>query len=284
MLSGRRLAVAILTGTIGAGLVTFACGLDLTGTAPPPVIEDSARPEASLPPQAEGGVTDAPIDDGEAAAPRCTSTRGPAMIELPGERCIDSTEVTGADYAAFVAATAGGTDASFLDPEGGRPPCCVAQTFAPVPYPGFDASAPEEPVTFISWCDAFAYCKWAGKHLCTGRQSMDAGPSGEWLEACTRNGERTVPYKLGAPEAGVCNVGRTGMAPVKSFDTCTGGYDGIHDMVGNLAELVDECDASTSVCALYGGYWGSPDTATCFTPDSVSCNAKAHAQGFRCCR
>ena len=288
MRSGRRLGLAILIGAVGAGLVTFACGLDVVGTTSPPVVTVDARPEAALPPGA-AGLADAPnrdAEDAEAGPPRCESSRGPAMIELPGERCIDSTEVTAAQYVEFVAATGGGVDAGFLSEDGGtgRPPCCVAQTFAPVPYPGYDASAGDEPVTFVSWCDAYAFCKWSGKHLCTGRQSTDAGASGEWLEACTRSGERTVPYKVGPPDAGVCNVAQSGMAPVKSFAGCTGGYDGLHDMLGNVSELVDECDATTSVCAIYGGYWGSPGTATCFTPDSVSCNVKGYAQGFRCCR
>lgn len=280
----RRLAFFFLSSVALAGGALLACGLEVTGapvTGTP--MPESSTTDQTTPPGPDGS-TDAPVTetsvDAEAGGPRCTppGIRGPSLIEIADGGCVDSTEVTNAQYADFVAATADGGDAGFLSENGGTglPNLCKPHvTFAPKPTV---VGGDDNPVTNVNWCDAFAYCAWAGKHLCS--TDSNASP-GEWQTACTRAGARTFPYGS-TPEAGVCNTNGADMAAVKSFDKCVGGYDGVFDMVGNAEEWTSVCSLSGS-CTTYGGYWGSVPDAGCDLTQNHNVKTTHPAIGFRCC-
>lgn len=194
----------------------------------------------------DAGDDGAPSKDATAdvALGPCTSDAGPTMIRAGSATnsfCIDSTEITVAQYRAFLAADASTT--------GQIAQCAWNGSYAP-DVSGADAI----PQTGIDWCDAYAYCTWAGKRLC-GR-IVNGQPSGsvpeielgdpdkhEWFVACSAQGQLRFPYGS-IPETGYCNVDDTDAAANKatavgSHPKCVGGYPGIFDMVGNVWEWFD---------------------------------------------
>ncbi len=133
-------------------------------------------------------------------APGCPACSGPPMISdtsPEGKFRIDATEVTNAQYQAFLAA---GVDPasqpaecswnSELAPNTTTPSSeCTTALFDPV-------NRADYPVVCVDWCDAQAYCKWAGKRLCQhpGGPTLGGDVSFEWIYACTANQTLTFPY------------------------------------------------------------------------------------------
>ena len=102
------------------------------------------------------------VVDGACACPARMVTVSKAT---GGAYCIDDTEVTNGDYDRFVRANvpAVGTGST-------QPAACVANTTF-IPAGAWPPAQPLStsfgiPVRHVDWCDALAYCKWAGKVLC----------------------------------------------------------------------------------------------------------------------
>jgi hypothetical protein len=262
------------------------------------------------PPDGGGDASDAndtsidgtPGDGGcntNAATPvdtKCISIRGPSMIAMtvPLEAgtksfCIDEREVSWGDYDKFIAGR-GATNTCGQIAE-----CTWNDTFAAqVARPSGSADA--YPVYGIDWCDAYAYCQWAGKRLCTG---LDGAPASDptkplldmWSFACTSGATSVYPYGAGYDPA-KCVTEVTSVAPTKSKATCVGTsapFSQVFDMSGNVAEWEDDCpikgaSSEADLCVARGGEYSSSGTdATCSADQPTQRNSTLGTLGFRCC-
>ncbi len=233
----------------------------------------------------------------------CPGRAGPAAVKVvqgSSSFCIDSTEVTNAQYQEFLGAMAG-------RPYSGLPASCGAKA-SHAPSSGwstvngqaqFPSGAEQLPVVFVDWCDAYAYCAWAGKDLCGKPQGgahapsdneMNTSASSAWFAACSQGGKRAFPYG-DTYDSSACNASSATdtLSAVGSRPHCEGGYPGIFDMSGNVEEWTDACesDAADAGCLARGGTAGDSSS-------QVACAAAVPAQletrtageawrGFRCC-
>ena len=177
---------------------------------------------------------------------------------------IDRTEVTNAQFAAFVAATGhvssaeqGGGAAVFIKPE-------EVTGIQPGSWwklkPGADWRHPEgpgssidgranEPVVNVSYADAQAYAKWLGHELPSEREweyAAKAGRSNEASDSSLRDAQHKplanfwqgmFPVYDGAED------GYSGRAPVGCFPA---NPSGLYDMVGNVWEWTADREGSTT--------------------------------------
>jgi sulfatase modifying factor 1 len=210
--------------------------------------------------------------------------------------CIDEAEVTNAQYAQFV--SSGYTVAQAGVPAGAdaaSPPCASVTTTAPgsggtYSLPGDEAF----PVANVNWCQAYAYCKWAGKRLCG---EIGGGPlasmyfqnpaESQWFNACSRGGTRSYPYS-NTFDATACGVTAPGasVVNVKTQAGCVGGYAGIYDMSGNVWEWTDTCASEdpTAFCyALGGGFDSTAPELQCNGQRNWTRTSSAANIGIRCC-
>lgn len=240
----------------------------------------------------DGG--DAAVD----AGPCPSSLPGPPLVAAAGF-CIDATEVTVAQYNEFLATTPNvpqapecGWNTSYaLQTNGGQG--CSADKNDVTKHPSF-------PATCLDWCDAVAYCTWAGKNLCGstadgGGVPFDqaAQPSAEWFLACATPAHHTYP--TGDTYDGGCNTipagGGGSTRDVAADPRCTGGYPGLYDLAGNVEEWIAACDTSGGAdrsqdqCHEAGDSWGYAElgTARCDNLDSDVRSGQYDSVGFRCC-
>ena len=266
-----------LTGPAEAGVPTgddAAAEASGDGSNPPP----DASPDA-------GADSGCPVTGG-----------GPAMVNV-GPFCIDSTEVTNAQYNAFVQADASLT----LQPA----TCSFNPNYVPLNPNGWPYSAGQDsyPVVYVNWCMAYAFCAWTGKRLCG---AIGGGPApfgnftafnNQFYYACSNNGAQDFPYGP-TYQAGNCNDGNydAGSAgpnatPVGSLPGCMGAAPGIYDMVGNVEEWQDACQSATGAsdtCFEGNGSFSFPDTdggigPGCDFADTGNRGDTNPNVGFRCC-
>jgi formylglycine-generating enzyme required for sulfatase activity len=239
-------------------------------------VAEGGMMDGSVAPDADAGMPNKEAGMFDGAGLPCPSPHGPTMARVgtaTNNFCIDSTEVTVAQYRDFT--TAVGADA------GGQPAICKWNTSYTAGFGGPD----DVPIAGIDWCDAYAYCKWAGKRLC-GKQASDkfAGSVGlndlgdfdthEWLLVCSNLGQLRYPYG-GIQQPTACNTieadaGRT--LPVKSKPGCQGGFAGVYDMIGNLWEWFDGPCLPADAGAEAGPTDAGPDKDECFVKGGAFLN------------
>ena len=206
------------------------------------VCTEAGMVDGAIPPGDDSSIK--PIEGGtfDGSGLPCKSLHGPSMVRVGTDTnnfCIDSTEVTVAQYREFTMAV---PDAA------GQPVTCAWNSAYTAAFGGPD----DVPIAGVDWCDARAYCAWSGKRLC-GKHASGSfqGPvsvaelgdfnTNEWLLVCSNLGQLRYPYG-GIQQPTACNTleadaGRS--LPVKSEPKCEGGFRGVYDMVGNLWEWFD---------------------------------------------
>ncbi len=317
MRTNLAMAAVLVATAIGPCALAYGCSgsqAPFVSGAPDGGADSAPTSEASV--SADG----APAVD-SSGGPQCPAGRGPTMVQIPGPEggayCIDSTEVTNAQYSVFLRDTAG--DA------GGQPTACAwNKTFAvqdqdggpPPASCGYDpVSRADYPVQCIDWCDARAFCAWAGKRLCrpiggthqfAAYSPMDFMVVGdprfdERKNACTSGGRH--PYVYGDNYvAGRCIDSQfDATAPVMSAPGCQSpevGYAGVFDLLGNVWEFHDAClgdGGASDICAILGGSAIDVNSESCMgialmppnlTPSYVLAERRTYTSdllGFRCC-
>lgn len=203
----------------------------------------------------EQGALEKPLEEGPAMV---SPVRGVQKIELPAFY-IDKFEVTNGEYEEFVNET-----------QRKEPPIwkILSATFK---------ERKDHPVTFVSYDDAAAYCKWRGKELPSEKQ---------WEKAARGTDGRTYPWGegYGGKEANATLSGETSTTPAGHF---TGGQSpyGIFDMSGNVWEWTssDYGDAIDNEKVIKGGSWGlSHRFISTFSYSSYPGDSKLNNLGFRC--
>lgn len=255
--------------------------------------ETSSSTDASAPMTGgdEGGMQPEGGDVGEGGVPpgaHCPAGRGAAMVDT-GMFCVDSTEATVEQYKRFLSDVGPGLDDAR----------CIGVSLVPGTQAScstsyaFSTANGHMPVRCASWCNAYAYCKWANKRLC-GALAPGGGPfpaittpgANEWTYACTGGDPaRVFPYGM-TYDGSKCITGRApgdGPDEVATTVGCVGGFPGLFDMSGNMREWVDAC--TDAACLRMGGSYAEKD-------NDVSCAAgsldrrrdeQSIPSGIRCC-
>ena len=197
-------------------------------------------------------------------------------VKIAAPFAIGTTEVTVAEFAAFVADTGLKVTPGCIDLRGGTKP--VEDPSLSWQNPGFEQS-PSGPVTCVSWNDATAYTTWLSRR--TGHHYRLPSEA-EW-EYAARAGS-TTPYFWGEDATSACRFANTRTAPEQirrglaaSEDNfpCDDGAErpadagsyapnafGLHDTVGNVFEWTEDCN--------HPSYDGAPTDGTAWL-DPTAC-------------
>jgi len=169
---------------------------------------------------------------------------------------------------------------------------------------------PNRAVNCVDVCDAWSYCRWAGKRMCGVRGGDPAklnvfgddevGQIGtsiesEWFNVCSQGGKTKYPYG-DTYEPGICideskvQASGDGVLEVRdeSDSDCHGAispYCDVSNMSGSISEWVNIC--RNSGCVVQGGHYSKvagPESLACAESLGVAATPSQNfARGIRCC-
>jgi len=263
---------------------------------------------------------DAAADAGPGVCP--AGLPGAKLVRVPAANgtfyCIDQREVTNGEYKQFVEAAA-------KVPPSQPAECSWNESFLPeilqpgadeegsgkcyAPYWKYDTE-PSYPVICVDFCDAWAFCKWAGKRLCgvvgagaakpsllpnADVDTLAVSTSSEWFNACSQGGTSKYPYGdeyvpgRCIDEAKLASQGPSArVISDTSQSGCHGTsspWDEVFDLSGSVDEWQNIC--RTSGCVIQGGAVAgnsSPADLVCAEGMGIKSIVSIHGYtGFRCC-
>lgn len=232
------------------------------------------------------------------------------LLSLPGTKpfCLDTTEVTIAQYWAFVSDKTAEINKLAppvcnlndiwipQDPAAGEP--CNPTLLDPVNRADF-------PMECADWCDAATYCAWAGKRLCGGEGgkflTLEEARKGidEWSMACSQGGLQKYSYgNEFNPEAAVMRdspgqqqaSGALSEKASRNASSKNHGFESIVHLSGNVSEWINSCEnqePGNPSCIVRGGAYSlvgdSRKNSTCSSEGLVSRHSVTVGHGIRCC-
>ena len=232
----------------------------------------------------------------------CTRfTRGPTMVAarmLTKPICVDATEVTQGQYQQFLTAKDG-------DTSGQAPECEWNLNYAPPLMCSFDPTGHSSfPVNGVDWCDATAYCKWAGKRLCGGLTGglieTSSARRSRWPRSASGPPSAHTAANAAIPTARRSTARRATAASTRAprgrslpsgrRPDDEGGFPGIFDLDGNVHEWENACfplagpPGRTDQCWFRGGSYHDLGSS-CSSAFQVSRDYVDYLCdiGFRCC-
>lgn len=253
----------------------------------------------------ESAASSSAAGTGGSSAGPCPSERGSPMVLVPGpnggdDYCVDATETTKGQYDAWLQGGA--------DPAADQPSYCSWNaTHDPKKNGacgGYNIKDdPNRPIACVNWCDAYAYCAWAGKRLCgkigggpNSYQTPSNPSEGQWYRACSGGGAFMFPYGNNYDGARCVSNDYDGTPGYTSATdvpvdvgtaNCEGGYPGLRDMSGNIYEWEDACEAYNvegDKCAVRGGSCeDGQNMQRCDMNLQSPRNEAKNERGFRCC-
>ena len=203
-----------------------------------------------------------------------------AMVRIPAGNELDAFaievhEVTNAQYRQFI--EAGGYTTQELWTEDGWAWLQAHTRNHPSYWDNEQFNAPNQPTVGVTWFEADAYCRWAGKALPSERQ---------WERACQGDDGRKFPWgnqPLTPPQtATTSESGDTYTAPsvVGSTPQTQSPY-GVQDMAGNVLEWTQTArDGQKLLCGGSGSSY-TPNVG-CGIRYSLLPGVAANFIGFRC--
>lgn len=253
----------------------------------------STSSETSTTGETSGDTTDTG-DDTTGEPPGCVSVCGTPgcgacpnapQVDIDGYK-IDKYEVKNEHYDAFLAAAVSPT----LQPQECQWNLDFTRKAAP------PANSQKVPVVNVDWCDAHAYCAWAGRRLCGKIGGGPVAPGeatdpakDQWYLACASPAKKILPYgNTYMPMR--CNdapAGNNKPVEVGAMENCVGSPAALHDMSGNVWEWVDSCQGTEpdAECLRRGGSFLS-DVAKDLQCNLISDRPRSERLnhvGIRCC-
>lgn len=282
------------------GLSVSACGDDGSGGGGTAATGGSTSADGGA-----GGAGGAVVDCGCGPLEQCFGGQlcVAKLVTLPDGVGIDATEVTRAQWAAWLAtspdpstspdADCAATNSTY-EPDNNWPERnCKASDWPP-------GANGDHPVVCVGWCDARDYCAAIGKRLC-GAKGGGANPyvdfadatKSAWFAACSAGGAHAFPYG-DAYDPTACNGDGSGLgttAPVGSFAGCQSsetGFEGVFDLSGNVREWEDSCSDGTGdvPCHIRGGSYFDDEIGNLPCGDDFyqyKVSSYWGDLGFRCC-